>query len=354
MTHVNSFISYLIYSRSLSHWTFAGYRQKLIYKSIYTILSVVLFFVDIILLTLVDCLHHWWLNINCQHSAGFLFTRTLYPWMQPCVEICLYLMSLYKRTHFTDTSHINPDIPAYTPCLPLAQTSYELFNQSHSWTVCTVSPDWDMLCSLLMSHAKPNRACVWFHEWPVLILSFYFIAEMLESSNLIPFNGLANSSSYDAFLLDEERGRLLVGAEDHIFLFDLININRDHKQVRSSLGIFQILGKEEYSVSSSVHFPLPADLSEVHYSSLPLLSSFLPLSVSVQTGLFIIPLLHLDKVNSLFIWFKPLSWTHISLLQAAECGTGESKCWKIAEGNCLWNVFAHHYQMKKREVIKQK
>ena len=54
---------------------------------------------------------------------------------------------------------------------------------------------------------------------------------MLESSNLLTFNGLANSSSYDAFLMDEERGRLLVGAEDHIFSFDLVNINRDHKQV---------------------------------------------------------------------------------------------------------------------------
>uniref|UniRef100_A0A672IGY9 Semaphorin-3ab-like n=1 Tax=Salarias fasciatus TaxID=181472 RepID=A0A672IGY9_SALFA len=56
-------------------------------------------------------------------------------------------------------------------------------------------------------------------------------SEMLESSNLITFNGLANSSSYDSFLLDEERGRLLVGAEDHIFSFDLVNINRDNKQI---------------------------------------------------------------------------------------------------------------------------
>uniref|UniRef100_A0AAQ4RKU9 Sema domain, immunoglobulin domain (Ig), short basic domain, secreted, (semaphorin) 3Aa n=1 Tax=Gasterosteus aculeatus aculeatus TaxID=481459 RepID=A0AAQ4RKU9_GASAC len=57
------------------------------------------------------------------------------------------------------------------------------------------------------------------------------LPEMLESSNLVTFNGLANSSSYDAFLLDEERGRLLVGAEDHIFSFDLVNINREHKQI---------------------------------------------------------------------------------------------------------------------------
>ncbi|KAG7272288.1 hypothetical protein CRUP_018586 [Coryphaenoides rupestris] len=54
---------------------------------------------------------------------------------------------------------------------------------------------------------------------------------MLESSNLLTFSGLANSSSYDAFLMDEERGRLLVGAEDYIFAFDLVNINRDHKQI---------------------------------------------------------------------------------------------------------------------------
>ncbi|CAL8318423.1 unnamed protein product [Lota lota] len=66
------------------------------------------------------------------------------------------------------------------------------------------------------------------HSVPRLKLSF---KEMLESSNLLTFNGLANSSSYDAFLMDEERGRLLVGAEDHIFSFDLVNINRDHKQI---------------------------------------------------------------------------------------------------------------------------
>lgn len=56
-------------------------------------------------------------------------------------------------------------------------------------------------------------------------------SEMLESSNLVTFTGLANSSGYDTFLMDEERGRLLVGAEDHVFSFELVNINRDVKQV---------------------------------------------------------------------------------------------------------------------------
>uniref|UniRef100_A0A8C1Y560 Sema domain, immunoglobulin domain (Ig), short basic domain, secreted, (semaphorin) 3Aa n=1 Tax=Cyprinus carpio TaxID=7962 RepID=A0A8C1Y560_CYPCA len=66
---------------------------------------------------------------------------------------------------------------------------------------------------------------------PRLKLSY---KEMLESSNLVTFTGLANSSGYDTFLMDEERGRLLVGAEDHVFSFDLVNINRDVKQKECS------------------------------------------------------------------------------------------------------------------------
>ncbi|MEQ2247492.1 Semaphorin-3aa, partial [Ilyodon furcidens] len=81
---------------------------------------------------------------------------------------------------------------------------------------------------LLCFVVQPGRGVDPKHNVPRLKLSF---KEMLESSNLITFNGLANSSSYDTFLLDEERGRLLVGAEDYIFSFDLVNINRDHKQI---------------------------------------------------------------------------------------------------------------------------
>ncbi|TKS90817.1 Semaphorin-3aa Semaphorin-1A [Collichthys lucidus] len=81
---------------------------------------------------------------------------------------------------------------------------------------------------LLCGAVQPGRGAEPKHNVPRLKLSY---KEMLESSNLVTFNGLANSSSYDTFLLDEERGRLLVGAEDHIFSFDLVNINRDHKQI---------------------------------------------------------------------------------------------------------------------------
>uniref|UniRef100_A0A3Q3LUK4 Sema domain, immunoglobulin domain (Ig), short basic domain, secreted, (semaphorin) 3Aa n=1 Tax=Mastacembelus armatus TaxID=205130 RepID=A0A3Q3LUK4_9TELE len=79
-------------------------------------------------------------------------------------------------------------------------------------------------------HAAHTRTYLLTHSFSPSLSSFS-LPEMLESSNLITFNGLANSSSYDTFLLDEERGRLLVGAEDHIFSFDLVNINRDNKQI---------------------------------------------------------------------------------------------------------------------------
>ncbi|KAJ8261966.1 hypothetical protein GJAV_G00160540 [Gymnothorax javanicus] len=59
------------------------------------------------------------------------------------------------------------------------------------------------------------------HNVPRLKLSY---KEMLETNNLITFNGLANSSSYHTFLLDEEKGRLLVGAKDHIFSLNLLDI----------------------------------------------------------------------------------------------------------------------------------
>lgn len=55
--------------------------------------------------------------------------------------------------------------------------------------------------------------------------------EMLESNNLVTFEGLANSSAYHTFLLDEERGRLVVGAKDHIFSFNLLNVSRDYAKV---------------------------------------------------------------------------------------------------------------------------
>lgn len=130
------------------------------------------------------------------------------------------------------------------------------------------------------------------------------LPEMLESSNLVTFNGLANSSSYDTFLLDEERGRLLVGAEDHIFSFDLVNINRDHKQVRTrswKRGFWRMSYSWQKFSPSPCALPPLRSITPSFPSPLP--SSF-PLSVFLQTRLSVIPLPHLDCINRLFypIW----------------------------------------------------
>uniref|UniRef100_A0A8C8H6X7 Uncharacterized protein n=1 Tax=Oncorhynchus tshawytscha TaxID=74940 RepID=A0A8C8H6X7_ONCTS len=61
---------------------------------------------------------------------------------------------------------------------------------------------------------------------------------MLESNNLVTFEGQVNSSAYHTFLLDEEKGRLVVGAKDHIFSFNLVNISRDMAQVTSECSNF--------------------------------------------------------------------------------------------------------------------
>ncbi|XP_066540694.1 semaphorin-3ab [Hoplias malabaricus] len=63
---------------------------------------------------------------------------------------------------------------------------------------------------------------------PRLKLSY---KEMLESNNLLTFTGLANSSAYHTFLLDEEKGRLFVGAKDHILSFNLIDISLDQQLI---------------------------------------------------------------------------------------------------------------------------
>lgn len=72
-----------------------------------------------------------------------------------------------------------------------------------------------------------------FSACQLLLPLFLSPVEMLESNNLVTFEGLANSSSYHTFLLDEEKGRLVVGAKDHIFSFNLLNI-RDYSQVQTN------------------------------------------------------------------------------------------------------------------------
>uniref|UniRef100_A0A8D2Q2Q5 Semaphorin 3A n=1 Tax=Varanus komodoensis TaxID=61221 RepID=A0A8D2Q2Q5_VARKO len=71
---------------------------------------------------------------------------------------------------------------------------------------------------------------VFVHQINLKFLVFH-PAEMYESNNIVTFHGLANSSSYHTFLLDEERSKLYVGAKDHIFSFNLVNIKEYQKIV---------------------------------------------------------------------------------------------------------------------------
>uniref|UniRef100_A0A3B1KES4 Sema domain, immunoglobulin domain (Ig), short basic domain, secreted, (semaphorin) 3Ab n=1 Tax=Astyanax mexicanus TaxID=7994 RepID=A0A3B1KES4_ASTMX len=65
----------------------------------------------------------------------------------------------------------------------------------------------------------------------IFLKCLLFPTEMLESNNLLTFNGLANSSAYHTFQLDEEKGRLFVGAKDHILAFNLIDINMEQQLI---------------------------------------------------------------------------------------------------------------------------
>lgn len=76
---------------------------------------------------------------------------------------------------------------------------------------------------------------------------------MLESNNLVTFEGLANSSAYHTFLLDEEKGRLVVGAKDHIFSFNLLNVSRDYAQVKKKTIPSLISSQPRPLVSSIIH-----------------------------------------------------------------------------------------------------
>ncbi|KAF7246628.1 Semaphorin-3A [Varanus komodoensis] len=77
---------------------------------------------------------------------------------------------------------------------------------------------------------QEKRNQVFVHQINLKFLVFH-PAEMYESNNIVTFHGLANSSSYHTFLLDEERSKLYVGAKDHIFSFNLVNIKEYQKIV---------------------------------------------------------------------------------------------------------------------------
>ncbi|XP_015262544.1 PREDICTED: semaphorin-3D [Gekko japonicus] len=63
---------------------------------------------------------------------------------------------------------------------------------------------------------------------PRLKLSY---KDLLLSNSCIPFLGSVEGLDFRTLLLDEERGRLLLGSKDHIFLLSLVDINKNVKKI---------------------------------------------------------------------------------------------------------------------------
>lgn len=93
-------------------------------------------------------------------------------------------------------------------------------------------------------HSKNGPVCVHcqlntFHtkNFPFLP-SFDFSIDLLLSNTCIPFLGSSEGLDFQTLLLDEERGILLLGAKDHVFLLNLVDLNKNFKKVSLSVYIF--------------------------------------------------------------------------------------------------------------------
>nr|BAE22134.1 unnamed protein product [Mus musculus] len=87
-----------------------------------------------------------------------------------------------------------------------------------------------------------------FHAWMMLIMTVLFLPvtetskqniprlkltykDLLLSNTCIPFLGSSEGLDFQTLLLDEERGILLLGAKDHVFLLSLVDLNKNFKKI---------------------------------------------------------------------------------------------------------------------------
>ncbi|NWV63781.1 SEM3D protein, partial [Malurus elegans] len=76
--------------------------------------------------------------------------------------------------------------------------------------------------------------------------------DLLLSNSCIPFLGSAEGLDFRTLLLDEERGRLLVGAKDHIFLLNLVDVNKNVKKIywpaaKEKVELCKLAGKDAHT-----------------------------------------------------------------------------------------------------------
>ncbi|KAK1161484.1 semaphorin-3D-like [Acipenser oxyrinchus oxyrinchus] len=85
-----------------------------------------------------------------------------------------------------------------------------------------------LLCLLIQLLQVTSWSSAWTQGAPRLRLSFRDLQTSNSSTVII---GSINSSSYQALLLDEDRGWLLAGAKNHIFLFHSDNLNESPDKI---------------------------------------------------------------------------------------------------------------------------
>lgn len=73
-----------------------------------------------------------------------------------------------------------------------------------------------------------NELCVYIFDHKDFLPS---PTDLLLSNSCVPFLGSAEGLDFRTLLLDEERGQLLLGAKDHIFLLNLVELNKNIKKV---------------------------------------------------------------------------------------------------------------------------
>ncbi|KAM6435792.1 semaphorin-3D isoform 1-T3 [Liasis olivaceus] len=87
------------------------------------------------------------------------------------------------------------------------------------------------------------------HNLPRLKLSY---KDLLLSNSCIPFLGSAEGLDFRTLLLDEERGQLLLGAKDHIFLLSLVDLNKNGKKIfwpaaKEKVDLCKLAGKDAHT-----------------------------------------------------------------------------------------------------------
>uniref|UniRef100_A0A8C5RG18 Sema domain-containing protein n=1 Tax=Laticauda laticaudata TaxID=8630 RepID=A0A8C5RG18_LATLA len=87
------------------------------------------------------------------------------------------------------------------------------------------------------------------HHVPRLKLSY---KDLLLSNSCIPFLGSAEGLDFQTLLLDEERGHLLLGAKDHIFLLSLVDLNKNGKKIfwpaaKEKVDLCKLAGKDAHT-----------------------------------------------------------------------------------------------------------